>query len=174
MERQKPKTFMRKSKNMRFSGYKLQLKEKQKARIIYGISESQFKNYFKFAERKKGITIDNLVLCLERRLDNIVFRLGFVGSRTAGKQLISHNHIMVNKRKVNISSYLVKAGDVIEVKEKSKNIVRIHTQSKIEKEIVAWLQISADKLSGSVLKIPSKEEIVLDYNPQLIVEFYSK
>lgn len=164
----------------RFSGggkvseYGLQLREKQKAKIIYGVLEAQFKRYFRLAERKKGVTSDNLVVLLERRLDNVVFKLGFAGSRSAARQLTTHNHILVNQKRVNIPSYLVKVGDVIEIREKSRNIVRAHLQSKIEKEVPSWLQLSSDRLKGTVLRIPTRAEIEPLYDPQSIVEFYSK
>jgi small subunit ribosomal protein S4 len=152
----------------------LQLREKQKAKIIYGVLEAQFKRYFRLAERKKGVTSDNLVVLLERRLDNVVFKLGFAGSRSAARQLTTHNHILVNQKRVNIPSYLVKVGDVIEIREKSRNIVRAHLQSKIEKEVPSWLQLSSDRLKGTVLRIPTRAEIEPLYDPQSIVEFYSK
>ena len=157
-------------------GYGLQLREKQKVKRVYGVLERQFRNYFKKAERIKGITGENLLSLLERRLDNVTFRLGFAASRNQGRQLVNHGHIMVNRRKVTIPSFLVKVGDVISVKEKSQKIesIQISLEGAKGRGIPAWLDLEADKFAGKILALPARQDISLPIQEQLIVELYSK
>lgn len=158
------------------SEYGLQLREKQKARRIYGVLEKQFANYFDKAESMKGITGENLLQLLERRLDNVVYRLGFAVSRPQARQLVRHGHITVNGRKVNIPSYLVEVGDVIAVKEKSASEIE-HFKSLREgtgRTVVQWLQVDYEKLEGKVEALPAREDIDIDIQEHLIVELYSR
>lgn len=158
------------------SEYGLQLREKQKARRIYGILEGQFRNYFVKAERQKGVTGENLLVMLERRLDNVVYRLGFAGSRNQARQLVRHGHLTVNGRRVNIPSYLIKAGDVIQVAESSKEspLFKEIAESLAHKTVAAWLEISASDMSGKVVRYPTREEIDVPIAEHLIVELYSR
>ena len=158
------------------SNYGLQLKEKQKAKRIYGLLERQFKKYFKMAERTRGVTGHILLQLLERRLDNVVFRLCLAHSRPDARQIVRHNYIYVNNRKVNIPSYIVKEGDVIEIKGKEKSIKRIQEIRKGLKDraIPKWLEENKEGLSGTVKSLPSKEDIDFSIQEQLIVELYSK
>lgn len=158
------------------SEYGIQLREKQKARRIYGILETQFRNYFEKAERQKGVTGENLLRLLERRLDNVVYRLGYAGSRTEARQLVRHGHFTVNGRKVNIPSFLVKVGDVVEVREKSREVNRVKelADQAARKTPPAWLEVSADQFTGKVVAIPSREEIDMPIEEHLIVELYSR
>jgi len=163
-------------RRVKVSEYGVQLREKQKVRRIYGVLEQQFRNYFEKATRQKGITGENLVKILERRLDNVVFRLGFAPSRKTARQLIRHRHFMVNNRIVNIPSYLVNPGDVIRVKEKSKTLDIIHSsvQRMRDTAILPWLSLDKANLTGTFLQIPERSDIPLNANEQLIVELYSK
>lgn len=158
------------------SEYGLQLREKQKARRIYGILETQFRNYFEKAENQKGVTGENLLRLLERRLDNVVYRLGFGGSRVEARQLVRHGHFSVNGKKVNIPSYLTKVGDVVEVAEKSRDNNRIKelAEQAARKTPAAWLESNADQFAGKVVAIPSREEIDVPIAEHLIVELYSR
>jgi len=157
------------------SAYGLQLREKQKVRRTYGVLERQFRNYFKKADAKTGITGENLVQFLERRLDNMVYRLGFAPSRKAARQLVRHRHIMVGERIVDIPSFLVKPGDVVRVKDKSKNLDLIHSALKMGRgEEMPWLRLNKAALEGELLEIPKRSDIPLTANEQLIVELYSK
>ncbi len=158
------------------SEYGIQLREKQKARRIYGILEKQFRTYFEEADRRKGVTGENLLKILESRLDNIVYRMGFAMSRTEGRQLVRHGHFSVNGRKVNIPSYQVKAGDVIEVRDKSKSISRVKEIAEImERQGTAdWLEVDRENLKGTLLRVPSREEIDVPVQEHLIVELYSR
>jgi len=158
------------------SEYGLQLREKQKLRRMYGLLEAQFKNYFTKAERQKGITSENLVQLLERRMDNVVYRLGFAPSRNSARQLVRHRHFLVNGRIVDIPSYILNAGDVVNVKEKSKKLEMIHESMKKIKEgkLVPWLDLDKAGMKGTLLNIPSRADIQLDVNESLIVELYSK
>ncbi len=160
----------------KLSDYGLQLREKQKVRKMYGILERQFRRYFAEAERKKGITGDILLQIIESRLDSIVYRMGFALNRRKARQLIGHGHILVNGKKVNLPSYTVKGGDIIEVKESSKNISEIvDSISKSEhRGIPNWVEVDIANLRGKVLQIPSREDIQLPVQEQLIVELYSK
>lgn len=160
----------------KFSEYGVQLREKQKVKRVYGMVEKQFKLTFQEAARQKGITGENLIRLLERRLDNMVYRLGFGSSRAQARMLVSHGHITVNGKCVDIPSYLVKKGDKIAVHEKSKKIALI--QSNVEtaerRGIPRWLSLDASKLEGTVLDYPAREEITMPIQEQLIVELYSK
>ena len=158
------------------SDYGIQLKEKQKAKRLYGVLEKQFRNYYAEADRQRGITGENLVRLLERRLDNIVYRLGFAFSRSAARELVRHGHIQVNGRKVNIPSYLVKTGDEVLVREKSQSIpeVRMSVDAKSGVGTVEWLEMDPKKYMGRVLEIPSRAQIPSPINEQLIVNFYSR
>ncbi len=160
----------------KLSEYGLQLREKQKARRIYGILERQFSNYFDKAERQKGITGENLLRLLERRLDNIVFRLGFASSRVEARQLVKHNHFTVNGQKVNIPSVLVKVGDVVQIKEKSLESVKFQKVKEVvgQKTPPAWLELDKVNLSGKVLAFPNREQIDVPIEDHLIVELYSR
>lgn len=158
------------------SEYGIQLREKQKARRIYGILENQFRTYFAKAERQKGVTGENLLRLLELRLDNVVFRLGFGASRVEARQLVRHGHFTVNGKKVNIPSYIVKVGDVIEVREKSREYVRIKEllEHAARKTAPKWLEVNADQFAGKVVAVPSREEIDAPIEEHLIVELYSR
>jgi small subunit ribosomal protein S4 len=156
------------------SDYNQQLREKQKIRRIYGILEKQFRLYFQTAAKAEGVTGDRLMQLLECRLDNIVYRMGFAPSRSTARQLVLHNHLLVNNKKVNVPSYQVKEGDVIQVKEKSNNLDVIHSTLKSVKEVPEWLQIDKVKLTGTVVRIPDRALIPVAVNEQLVVELYSK
>jgi len=160
----------------KFSEYGTQLREKQKVKRMYGIMENQFRNIFKEADRQKGITGETLLALLERRLDNIVYRLGFANSRDEARQLVRHNHFLVNQSKVNIPSYLVKPGDVVELREKSKKVVRIleALEGVARRGVPQWLELDKDQMKGSVKGLPAREEITLPIQEKLIVELYSK
>lgn len=163
------------TRRTKFSEYGVQLREKQKVKRIYGLQETQFHNYFEKATSQKGITGANLIKLLERRLDNVVFRLGFAPSRKAARQLVLHRHFMVNGHLVDIPSFLLAAGDVITVKEKSKKLDAIHNSLRRTKDnVYNWLSIDKATLSGTFLNVPEREEIPLQANEQLIVELYSK
>jgi small subunit ribosomal protein S4 len=156
------------------SEYNLQLREKQKIRRIYGVLEKQFRNYFKMAAHSDGVTGENLLRMLEMRLDNTVYRMGFAPSRNAARQLVLHNHLWVNGKKVNVPSYRLKEGDTIQVKEKSKNLDVVHTALKTLKEAPEWLEIDKVKLTGTVVREPERTQIPVDVQEQLVVELYSK
>jgi small subunit ribosomal protein S4 len=160
----------------KFSDYGAQLREKQKVKRLYGLLESQFRNTFEEADRQKGITGEVLLFLLERRLDNTVYRLGFANSRDEARQLVRHNHFSVNQAKVNIPSYLVKPGDVIEVREKSKKVVRIQEalEGVARRGIPQWLELDKDQMKGNVKSMPTREEITIPIQEKLIVELYSK
>jgi small subunit ribosomal protein S4 len=158
------------------SEYGTQLREKQKVKRYYGLMEGQFRNFFEAASQKKGITGELLLVMLEQRLDNVVYRMHFASSRKAARQLVLHGHIQVNGRKVNIPSYLVKEGDEIEVRERSKKLIAVLESMKNESRVgtVAWIEVDPDKLAGKFVYAPKREEIDLPVNEQLIVELYSK
>jgi small subunit ribosomal protein S4 len=158
------------------SDYGMQLREKQKVRRIYGISEKQFRITFKRADRIKGITGTNLLSLLETRMDNTVFRLGFVNSRNQGRHFVRHNHFTVNGKKVNIPSYQVKKGDVIELREKSRKVQAISDSldAIVRRGVPSWLEINKDTFKGQIVGIPTREDITLPIQEQLIVELYSK
>jgi len=143
---------------------------------IYGILENQFRNIFKEADRQKGITGETLLALLERRFDNIVYRLGFANSRDEARQLVRHNHFLINQSKVNIPSYLVKPGDVIELREKSKKVVRVleALEGVARRGVPQWLELDKDQMKGSMKGLPAREDITLPIQEKLIVELYSK
>ena len=163
-------------KRQKFSTYGIQLREKQKVKRIYGVLEKQFRSYFESADRKRGITGENLLQLLERRLDNVVYRLGLASSRKLARQLVRHNHFSLNEKKVNIPSLLVKKGDEVELKLKSIDIMPIHDSlKKMEiSHIPAWLGFDQNSLKATVLDFPKREEIAIPIQEQLIVELYSK
>jgi small subunit ribosomal protein S4 len=164
-------------RRVKFSDYGIQLREKQKVKRIYGVSERQFRNYFEKAERQKGITGANLLILLERRLDNAIYRLGFATSRQEARQLVGHGHFLVNGRPVNISSYLVQPQDVIEVKEKSTGMGRIKeaVEGMARRGLPQWLELEKDKFKGMVKGWPDRAELTTPpIQEQLIVELYSK
>ena len=159
------------------SEYSLQLREKQKIRRLYGVLERQFRGYFEKANRTKGVTGDNLLQLLERRLDNVVQRMGFAGSKKEARQLVRHGHLLVNGRRVNIPSYLLKAGDVVELREKSRTIAQVQqTLSAVEKRgFPTWLEIDKAQFRGKVLSLPARDECTMPtVQEQLVVELYSK
>ncbi len=158
------------------SDYALQLREKQKAKRIYGVLEKQFRNYFATADRQKGVTGENLLRLLESRLDNIVFRLGFAPSRASARQLVRHGHFTVKGRKVDIPSFKLEKGEVVVVREKSKNmfVFKEAKERRREEQLCDWLSRDIEKLSGYIVEIPNREDIPVTVNEQLIVELYSK
>jgi len=160
----------------RQSEYALQLREKQKARRIYGVLERQFRRYFREAERRKGITGANLLTILESRLDNVVYQLGFADSRAQARQLICHGHFNRNGRRADIPSMLVEPGDVISVRERSKKLAYFNDRAKeLESKVVPdWISLDVLNMSGRILNLPSREEIDLPLNEQLVVEYYSR
>ncbi len=160
----------------RIQGYGLQLREKQKVKRIYGVLESQFRTYFEEADRRKGITGENLLIMLERRLDNVIFSLGFAGSRAQARQLVRHGHVLIDGRKVSVPSYQVKASQAITVKEASKKnpLVRSSVETARGRGIPEWLELDADNVSGKVTRLPAREDIKLPIQEQLIVELYSR
>ena len=161
---------------IKFSEYGLQLREKQKIKRIYGLLESQFRNLFEKAERMKGVTGSNLLSMLERRLDNVAYRSGFANSRSEARQLVRHGHFAVNGRKVNIPSYLVAKGDVIEIRERSKTIARIGgaLEAVKRREIPQWLELDAANMKSRVRDLPSRDDITAPMQERLVVELYSK
>ncbi|HED24916.1 MAG TPA: 30S ribosomal protein S4 [Firmicutes bacterium] len=160
----------------KFSEYGLQLREKQKARRIYGVLERQFRRYFKEADRRKGVTGEILLQLLESRLDNVVYRLGLARSRSEARQLINHGHFQVNGRKVDIPSYLTRAGDVIAVREnsRSKPVFKQITEAREQQGVVEWLDVDHEKMEGRVIRIPQRDEIDVPVTEHLIVELYSR
>lgn len=156
------------------SDYALQLREKQKTKRFYGLQETQFRNLFDKADRKSGITGENLLIMLETRLDNVVFRLGFASSRKEARQLVNHGHFTVNGKKVNIPSYTVKPGDVIKVKEKSTNSPKFKEVKEMTITVPEWVSVDVEKLEGKVLSLPTREQIDTPVAEHLIVELYSK
>ena len=158
------------------SDYALQLRAKQKARRVYGVYERQFRRYFREAQRKRGLTGVNLLILLESRLDNVVYRLGFASSRTQARQLVLHGHFDVNGRKTNIPSYLVKPGDIIAVREYSRSKTYFKGVSEIldESQVPAWLSLDIPNLTGKMVDLPSRDDVDITLNEQLIVEYYSR
>ena len=158
------------------SDYGVQLREKQKVRRVYGILEKQFRGYFEEAERMRGVTGENLLSLLERRLDNVVYRLGFAASRTEARILVRHNHFLLNGRKVNIPSIQVRVGDVVQLREKSRNIICINESldAVVRRGMPQWLELEKDSFKGSVKLLPTREDIAMPIHEQLIVELYSK
>lgn len=164
------------SRRRKESEYGLQLREKQKAKFIYGVLEKQFRSYFKRAKALKGVTGENLLTILESRLDNVVFRLGFARTRKEARQTVTHGHITVNGRRVDVPSYRVRPGDLVAVAPKAKDLLVIKSAlvSNERVSVPAWLEVDIEKLQGSVLALPKRDQIDLDINEQLIVELYSK
>ena len=160
----------------KFSAYGAQLREKQKVKRMYGLLENQFRNVFFESDRRKGITGEILLSLLERRLDNTVYRLGFANSRNEARQLVRHGHFLVNQTKVNIPSYLVKPGDVVQLREKSKKVVRIleALEGMARRGVPPWLELDKEQLKGQVKAVPSREDITIPIQENLIVELYSK
>lgn len=158
----------------KISGYGVQLREKQKAKRIYGVLESQFRSYYEKAEHMKGISGENLLKLLEMRLDNVVYRLGYGASRNEARQLVTHGHFLVNGKKVDIPSYSVKAGDVITVREKSRASELFKTFAENPKSLPKWLSGDVATFTGKVEAIPAREDIDVPVNETLIVELYSK
>lgn len=158
----------------KLSNYGVQLREKQKVKSIYGILEAQFRRYFEEAERRKGITGENLLQMLERRLDNVVYRLGFAVSRAQARQIVRHGHILVNGHKVDIPAYEVKVGDVISVKEKSRQMQVIKDNLEANRSVPDWLQLNKDNFEGTVVALPKREHIDIPIEEHYIVELYSK
>ena len=172
----KTSTRQLKRANKKVSEYGMQLREKQKAKFIYGVLEKPFRNYYAKAEKMEGQAGENLLILLERRLDNVVFRMGFGRTRRETRQIVDHKHILVNGKCVNIPSYLVKAGDVIEVKEKAKSSQRYKAVLEVTggRLIPAWLDVDQENLRGVVKELPTREEIDVPVDEMLIVELYSK
>lgn len=163
------------SRRIKISEYGIQLREKQKIKRVYGLLETQFRNYFEKANKSKGITGDNLVKMLESRLDNVVYRLGFASSRKQARQVIKHRHVIVNDRLVDIPSYILRAGDIVKIKDKSKKLDLIHNSlKKVKDSTYSWLTIDKASLSGTFLQVPERSEVPLNANEQLVVELYSK
>ncbi len=160
----------------KFSDYGVQLREKQKTKRIYGLSEKQFRLFFKRAERQKDITGTNLLVMLERRLDNVVYRLGFVASRTQARHFVKHNHFKVNGKKINIPSYLIKVGDTLELNEASRNVKAISDSldAVVRRGIPQWLELEKENFKGIIKSFPVREDITMPIQEQLIVELYSK
>lgn len=163
-------------RSKKLTNYGIQLQEKQKMRNMYGLLEKQFSNLFKMAEQKHGITGDNFIQYLERRLDNVVFRLGFANSRAKARQIVRHSHILVNGKRVNIPSYMVNINDVIEIKQKSHKISEFKDlqQSEGSKSVPAWLEVDYLNLKGTVINLPTKADLDLPIDEKLVVEFYSR
>ena len=160
----------------KMSEYGLQLREKQKAKFIYGVLEKPFRNYYKKADRMKGMTGENLMVMLERRLDNVVFRMGFARTRREARQVVGHKHILVNGKKVNIPSYLIKAGDVIELTEKARSMNRYKEIVEVTggRLVPEWMESDMENLKGTIRNLPTREMIDVPVNEMLIVELYSK
>ena len=167
--KRKPKQSFRK-----MSDYGIQLREKQRAKFIYGVQEKQFRNTFEKAAKKKGITGENLLVMLEERLDNVVYRMGLAMTRREARQLVVHSHFTVNGKKVNIPSYQVKPGDVIKVKAKSQSSPKFKEIKEMQVGVPGWLSVDRDKLEGTVLSNPTRDQIDTPIEERLIVELYSK
>ncbi len=158
------------------SDYRVQLREKQKVKRIYGLLEKQFRGYYYRADKRKGVTGTNLLIVLESRLDNIVYRMGFAASRKQARQLVRHDHFTVNDKKVNIPSYLVKPGDQIEVKEKSKKVPQVieAIETVVRRGIPDWIEVDKEKFKGTLKALPNREDLTMPIQEQLIIELYSK
>lgn len=160
----------------KMSDYGIQLREKQKVKKLYGLSEKQFHLFFQRADRQKGMTGVNLLVLLERRLDNVVYRLGFTNSRNQGRHFVRHNHFLVNGKKVNIPSFIVKEGDQVEIKEKSKKnqMIQDAVDAVVRRGVPPWLDLNKENMNGNVKSLPVREDITMPIMEQLIVELYSK
>ncbi len=165
-----------KRSNRKMSEYGLQLREKQKAKFIYGVLEKPFRNYFEKAKQQEGMTGENLMVLLESRLDNVIFRMGFARTRKEARQIVDHKHVLVNGKQVKIPSYLVKAGDVVEIKEKKKGSQRYKDILEVTggNMIPGWLEVDAENLKGEVKELPKRDAIDVPVDEMLIVELYSK
>ena len=165
-----------KRSNRKMSEYGLQLREKQKAKFIYGVLDKPFRNYFTKAQQMQGMTGPNLMILLESRLDNVVFRMGLARTRREARQIVDHKHVLVNGKQVNIPSYLIKAGDVIEIKEKCKGSQRYKDIVEVTggRMVPAWLEVDVENLKGTVKELPTRDEIDVPVDEMLIVELYSK
>ena len=165
-----------KRSNRKMSEYGLQLREKQKAKFIYGVLEKPFRNYFEKAQRMNGMTGDNLMILLESRLDNLVFRMGFARTRREARQIVDHKHVLVNGKQVNIPSYLIKAGDTVEIKEAKKSSPRYKEIVEVTggRMVPDWLEVDQENLKGTVKELPAREAIDVPVDEMLIVELYSK
>ncbi len=165
-----------KRSNRKVSEYGLQLREKQKAKFIYGVMEKPFRNYYEKASRMKGMTGDNLMRMLESRLDNVVFRMGFARTRREARQIVDHKHVMVNGKQVNIPSYLIKAGDTVEIKESKKNSPRYKEILDVTggRMVPDWLTVDQENLKGTIEHLPTREEIDVPVDEMQIIELYSK
>ena len=165
-----------KRSNRKMSEYGLQLREKQKAKFIYGVLEKPFRNYFEKAQRMNGMTGDNLMILLESRLDNVVFRMGFARTRREARQIVDHKHVLVNGKQVNIPSYLIKAGDTVEIKEAKKSSSRYKEIVEVTggRMVPDWLEVDQENLKGTVKELPAREAIDVPVDEMLIVELYSK
>jgi small subunit ribosomal protein S4 len=161
---------------VKVSDYGVQLREKQKVRRIYGVLEKQFRSFFEKAERMKGVTGENLLFLMERRLDNVIYRLGFASSRTEARQLIRHGHFTLNNRKVNIPSIQIKVGDVVELSQQSRKVASINEslEGVVRRGIPQWLELEKDAYKGIIKSLPVREDITMPIQEQLIVELYSK
>jgi small subunit ribosomal protein S4 len=161
---------------IKFSEYGVRLREKQKVRRMYGMLEKQYRRYFSLAERQRGVTGENLLRLLERRLDNVAYRMGFGATRAEARQLVRHNHILINGRRVNVPSYLIKPGDVVSIREKSRKIRRIQeAMETIERRgTPAWLEVDPKEFQGTIKAMPSRADVSAQIQEQLIVEFYSR
>ena len=162
--------------NRKMSEYALQLREKQKAKFIYGVLEKPFRNYYKKADRMKGMTGSNLMILLERRLDNVIFRMTFARPRREARQIVDHKQVLVNGKCINIPSYLIKAGDVIEIREKCKGSQRYKDILEVTagRSVPAWMDVDQENLKGEIKALPTREEIDVPVDEMLIVELYSK
>ena len=160
----------------KMSEYALQLREKQKAKFIYGVLEKPFRNYYEKADRMKGMTGENLMILLERRLDNVVFRMGFARTRKEARQVVDHKHVLVNGKCVNVPSYLISAGDVIEIKEKSVSMQRFKDIAEVTngRLVPEWIDVDQENFKGTVKELPTREAIDVPVDEMLIVELYSK
>ncbi|KAI4440651.1 30S ribosomal protein S4 [Schaedlerella arabinosiphila] len=165
-----------KRSNRKMSEYGLQLREKQKAKFIYGVLEKPFRNYFEKAKQQEGMTGENLMILLESRLDNVMFRMGFARTRREARQIVGHRHVLVNGKQVKVPSYLIKAGDVIEIKEKNKGSQRYKDILEVTggNLIPNWLEVDAENLKGEVKELPKRDAIDVPVDEMLIVELYSK
>jgi small subunit ribosomal protein S4 len=158
------------------SEYGLQLREKQKAKFIYGVLEKPFRNYYEKADRMKGMTGENLMILLERRLDSVIFRMGFARTRKEARQIVGHKHVLVNGKCVNVPSYLISAGDVIEIREKSKSLQRYKDIAEVTngRLVPEWMDVDQENFKGTIKELPSREAIDVPVDEMLIVELYSK
>jgi small subunit ribosomal protein S4 len=161
---------------LKFSEYSVQLREKQKLRRMYGVLEGQFRRYFAMADRAKGVTGETLLQLLERRLDNTVYRIGFATSRAEARQLVRHGHFRVNGRKVNVPSYLVRAGDTVSVRDRSQKVARIQESLELAQRrgVPDWLEITPESFAGRVKSLPARSDLTMPINEKLVVELYSK